>query len=115
MILEYKDGDGTVKRVRLKQIAHSKPITIGRGAEASVVLNDSTCSRVHTAIRYWDDVFVVRDMNSRNGTFVNGQQVEIAILHPGDVVKIGAIELTALSDVGSRSDVTEIIRFKENE
>jgi Nif-specific regulatory protein len=106
MILRYKAPDGSAKTIRLKTFSHSKPVTIGRSEEADVMIDDPNCSRVHVAIRYWDDLFVIRDMNSRNGTLVNGQKIIVAPLNPGDIIRIGNTDLEALAEEGSRSDVT---------
>jgi len=105
MLLTYKRSDGSEARIRLKTISHAAPITIGRDKSASIVLDDAECSRIHMAIRYWDDIFVLRDMNSSNGTFLNGKKIEVAQLNPGDVIKIGNTELTVSAEQAS-SDVT---------
>jgi pSer/pThr/pTyr-binding forkhead associated (FHA) protein len=109
MLLTGKKPDGSPLTLRLKTLAITKAITIGRGTEADVTIDDPQCSRVHSAIRYWDDIFVVRDMNSRNGTFVNGQKIEVAKLGPGDVLKIGNTELRAIAE-GTSGDVTMVSR-----
>ena len=114
MLLLYKKSDGSDARVRLKPISHTPPITIGRGNNADIVLEDPECSRVHTAIRYWDDIFVIRDMGSSNGTMVNGKKIEVAQLNPGDVVKIGNTEITAVAEQAA-SDVTARLQFHEDE
>ena len=105
MLLKYDRSDGSEARVRLKTISYGKPITIGRDKEASIVLDNPECSRIHTAIRYWDDIFVVRDMGSSNGTHLNGKKIEVAKLSPGDTIKIGNTELKAEAEL-DRSDVT---------
>ena len=110
MLLKYKKKDGSVAQLRLKTISHSKPVTIGRDQTASISLEDGECSRIHCAIRYWDDMFVIRDMNSRNGTFVNGQQIEVARLNPDDVIRVGATVIKAEAEEGQRSDVTQVER-----
>jgi pSer/pThr/pTyr-binding forkhead associated (FHA) protein len=106
MILSYKDEKGAPKQVRLKTLMPSKPITIGRGEEADIVLNDPMSSRIHAAIRYWDDIFVVRDMGSSNGTLLNGKKIEVAKLVPGDVLKVGNTEFKATAEEASAKDVT---------
>jgi pSer/pThr/pTyr-binding forkhead associated (FHA) protein len=40
----------------------------------------------------------VRDLESTNGTYVNGNRVERALLSPGDRVQVGRVELVALKD-----------------
>ena len=105
MLLQGKRPDGSDLTVRLKSIGVAKPVTLGRGDDADVTLDDAGASRIHAAIRYWDDIFVIRDMNSRNGTLLNGNQIDVAKLNPGDVIRIGDTELTAFSE-GMPTDVT---------
>ena len=106
MLLTYQGADGAVKTVRLKTIPHAKSITIGRGKEADICLEDTKASRINTAIRYWDDIFVVRDMKSHNGTYLNGQKIEVAKLSGNDVLKVGDTEIHISTEEGSSSDVT---------
>lgn len=106
MIMSYQDASGAPKMIRLKTISHAKPITLGRSEEADVTLDDSGCSRIHAAIRYWEDIFIIRDMNSSNGTLLNGEKIDVAKLSPGDVVKIGDTEFSFAHEQGSQSDVT---------
>jgi len=89
MMLVCKQPDGKETKIRLKPLSHAPAVTIGRGKEATICLEDPKCSRVHCAIRYWDDIFVIRDMGSSNGTLVNGTKIEVAKLSPGDKVEIG--------------------------
>jgi pSer/pThr/pTyr-binding forkhead associated (FHA) protein len=109
MLLVYKKADGTEARVRLKTISRAAPITIGRDQSADIAIEDPQASRVNCAIRYWDDIFVIRDMASSNGTYLNGQKIEVTKLNPGDVIKIGGTEIRVQSDA-TRSDVTAVIK-----
>ena len=72
-----------------------KVVTIGRNAENDVVVNDKNVSRVHLQILQNDNGgFSVIDLNSANGTFVNGQRIQKeAALQRGDVVQIGNTHL----------------------
>ncbi|MCK5849389.1 MAG: FHA domain-containing protein [Kiritimatiellae bacterium] len=106
MMISYKTKDGTDKKIRLKTIAHVKPITIGRSGDADITLDDTNCSRIHAAIRYWDDIFIIRDMGSSNGTLVNGKKIEVAKINPGDIAKVGATEFSFSQEEDSASDVT---------
>ena len=108
MLLTYKKADNTESKIRLKPLSHLPPITMGRDKAASIVLDDTECSRVHCAIRYWDDCFVIRDMNSSNGTFLNGKKIDVAKLSPGDIVKIGNTELTASAE--AHADATVMVK-----
>ena len=68
-----------------------KPITIGRSPDADVVILDEKASRIHCGIRLWDGDFYVKDLKSRNGTYVNGERVELAKLRVGDRLQVGSI------------------------
>lgn len=105
MLLVIKKKDGTENRVRIREIPRAHTVTIGRGKDATIPIEDPKSSRINTAILYWDDIFVIRDVDSSNGTYVNGQKVEVAKLAPGDVIKIGDTEILTESEATS-SDAT---------
>ena len=73
--------------------------TIGRATGADFIVKAPLVSRVHcrlTALPGGD--LEVRDLDSTNGTFVNGQRVENARLESGDRIRVGRVELLALRD-----------------
>ena len=73
--------------------------TIGRATGADFIIDAALVSRVHcrlTALA--DGGLEIRDLESTNGTFVNGQRIETARLSPGDRVQVGRVELVALKD-----------------
>jgi len=63
--------------------------TIGRDTSNSIQLANSTASRNHARIRYWQGSWIVEDSRSVNGIIINGERVEKATLQPGDSFKIG--------------------------
>jgi|GEM_PF-2384963 len=65
------------------------PITMGRGANNTIVLADPKASRQHCIIEETEKGVVARDLGSRNGTTVNGQRIEVAVLKEGDIIGIG--------------------------
>jgi pSer/pThr/pTyr-binding forkhead associated (FHA) protein len=68
--------------------------TIGRGTTADVVIPDRAVSRVHASVRVDGQTVVVEDLDSSNGTLVNGEPIVAARrLAPGDVVTVGSTEL----------------------
>jgi Nif-specific regulatory protein len=67
---------------------------LGRDSDCAVVLTDPLCSRVHAILQFIDHQWVVRDAESRNGTYVNGQRTDNAVLADGHTVKIGSTEFT---------------------
>jgi len=66
-----------------------QPTSIGRSAKNLVVIDDHLASRFHCVVERGDSGFQVRDLQSRNGTKVNGQFIDLAILKPGDAIQIG--------------------------
>ncbi|HVX10206.1 MAG TPA: sigma 54-interacting transcriptional regulator [Pirellulales bacterium] len=71
---------------------HTKKTRIGRGAECTLMLTDALCSRVHAIISCENGAWWVRDAQSRNGTFVNGQKVDEAALDDNHRIRVGATE-----------------------
>jgi FHA domain/Double zinc ribbon len=71
--------------------------TAGRATEADIFLDDVTVSRRHANIHRDGDVFLIRDVGSLNGTYVNGERVDEAKLHSGDEIQVGKFHLVFLS------------------
>lgn len=69
-------------------------LTIGRGRENQIVLDDLLVSRRHTQLLPGPRGFEVRDLGSRNGTYVNGQRVSVAPLGEGDLLAVGHSRFT---------------------
>jgi len=68
-------------------------IIIGRDPEAQLFLGDITVSREHAAILREGAEVSVRDLGSLNGTYLNGNIVEEALLKCGDILQIGTFQL----------------------
>lgn len=66
--------------------------TMGRAARADFIVDAALVSRLHCRFTLDGDRLGVEDLNSTNGTWVNGQKVEKAPLLPGDLVKVGRVE-----------------------
>ncbi|GAB3309998.1 DUF3662 domain-containing protein [Epidermidibacterium keratini] len=63
--------------------------TIGRGSTATVRVTDNGISREHAQINVRGPIAVIRDLNSTNGTLVNGRRVSEMTLRHGDVIRLG--------------------------
>jgi pSer/pThr/pTyr-binding forkhead associated (FHA) protein len=73
--------------------------TIGRATGADFIVDAALVSRVHCRLTAGaDGSLEVRDLESTNGTFVNGERVETVRLVPGDKLRVGRVELLALRD-----------------
>ncbi|MFG3257283.1 FHA domain-containing protein [Streptomyces sp. NPDC048172] len=67
----------------------AKPLTFGRKAANSVVIREESISRFHAEVRREGHGFVLYDLGSSNGTFVNGERTTSRVLQPGDLITIG--------------------------
>ncbi len=67
-------------------------VTIGRGPENTVAIDDSYTSHRHARIEQKSFGFVLRDLQSRNGTYVNGVAIMEAVLNDQDCIRIGKSE-----------------------
>lgn len=68
--------------------------TAGRHPNADIFLDDVTVSRKHAEFIASDGGFVVRDVGSLNGTYVNRERIDSAVLRSGDEVQVGKFRLT---------------------
>jgi len=81
--------------------------TLGRSRNAAVRLGDSRVSRLHCKIR-WDGTNAwLTDLESANGTFVNGQRVPSAELAHGDVLRLGDSKVTFISVAQEEADIEQ--------
>ena len=65
------------------------PVTIGREDGNSIQLNDERISRFHVKIQEDQEKLVLTDLESTNGTRVNGEDTQLRILRYGDVISVG--------------------------
>jgi hypothetical protein len=68
-------------------------INIGRRLDNQLVIDDPRVSRNHAQLRAIKGRFVVFDLNSTGGTFVNGQRASQTVLYPGDVISLAGVAL----------------------
>jgi pSer/pThr/pTyr-binding forkhead associated (FHA) protein len=66
---------------------------VGRRADSDLVLNDDTVSGQHAELIAGEGSLLVRDLQSENGTFIDGERVRQGRVRPGDVVRVGDTEL----------------------
>ena len=90
--LTITDEDGSQRTVNLSE----RDLRIGRAPDNDLVLGDSTkgVSRMHAELRFEGGRYVIIDLNSQNGTWVNGERVQRAEIPPGAEISIGAFRLT---------------------
>lgn len=77
----------------------ARRLTIGRDQKNSITLEDSLSSREHAVIQKIRDDFYIQDLNSTNGTLVNGKRIptgNYVRLNAADTILIGRTELSVL-------------------
>lgn len=90
MLLRYNLPNGEEQKIRIEK----QKITIGRGLDVDLTINDRLSSRLHCAIECKGRTWHIHDLNSRNGTYLNGERVKSAPLTAGDRIGIGETILT---------------------
>ena len=88
-LLVVQRGPGAGNRFLLDQDV----VTAGRHPESEIFLDDITVSRRHVEFRRTADGFTVSDVGSLNGTYVNRDRIDEAVLTNGDEVQIGKFRL----------------------
>ena len=73
-------------------------INIGRRLENDLVIDDPRVSRNHAQLRAVEGNYVLFDLNSTGGTFVNGSRVTETIIYPNDSISLGGVILTYYQD-----------------
>jgi hypothetical protein len=84
-----------------------RDVSIGRGAENDVVVNDSAMSRLHCRILVSRDQVIVTDQRSANGTIVNGRKIDRATIASGATIKLGGslFRFVEMGDVIKSSEI----------
>jgi uncharacterized protein YkwD/pSer/pThr/pTyr-binding forkhead associated (FHA) protein len=82
--ISAKDG---VKVIEFKD----EKITLGRSSDNTIKVEDKNLSRNHAVIESTEEGYRIRDLESRNGTFLNTNRIQTAVLVKGDVIKLGDV------------------------
>jgi len=87
LVLVNTDAAGTSYPLR------SSEVKIGKSPENDVVIDHPTVSRTHLVVVRQRDRFLVRDLDSTNGTFIDGAQIKEGYLRPGVLLEVGDVQL----------------------
>jgi pSer/pThr/pTyr-binding forkhead associated (FHA) protein len=94
-------------RAGVRQMAINRLLTIGRGQNNDLVLNALFASRRHAWVWRQGDQFIVEDLGSMHGTYVNGQRITTPrFLNDNDVVMVGEARLTFVAERDSSAEKT---------
>ncbi len=99
---------------KVEEIALGDQNTVGRQPSSTVPLNDPRASGRHAYLLWDEGSWKLRDLNSSNGTFVNGVRVETAILQNGDQVQFGTSKLTFSTADLHEGVAAEQVSFNED-
>ncbi len=86
-------------------------ISIGRRIDNSLVINDPRVSRTHAEVRCFRGRYVVFDMDSSGGTYVNGKRVTHSIVYDGDVISLAGVQLIFRQSNLPRPDLKKTATF----
>jgi hypothetical protein len=80
-------------------VALERPaINIGRRKDNHIVIDDPRVSREHAQLRLRFDHYVIYDLDSKAGTYINDQRITEGILRPGDVISLAGVMLVYMED-----------------
>ncbi|MFC2053873.1 FhaA domain-containing protein [Chloroflexota bacterium] len=87
----------------------SQPVVnIGRRTDNQLVINEGKVSRVHAQLRVIKGHYVIFDLDSSGGTFVNGARIHQSTLSPGDVITLGGVPVVFGQESPSQSTTQDI-------
>ncbi len=85
--------------------------SIGRKIDNVLVLNDPRVSRLHAEVRCFRGRYVVFDMGSSGGTYVNGHRVSHSVVYDGDVISLAGVQLVFRQKNLPRPDLNKTAMF----
>ena len=88
-------------------------VNIGRRMENELTIDDPRVSRNHAQLRVVNGRYVIFDLNSTGGTYVNSQRTQQSVLYPGDVISLAGVPLIFGQDnPPRRADLRETAPFQ---
>ncbi|MGI9605643.1 MAG: FHA domain-containing protein [Acidimicrobiales bacterium] len=97
-ILVVEDGPKAGSRYALDAAV----ISAGRHPESDIFLDDVTVSRRHVEISHEGSTYTARDVGSLNGTYINKERIDDAVLVDGDELQIGRFKLVFFHGTGTQ-------------
>lgn len=115
-ILVFEDdradgGRSCTRSLNIHDLYDGRTRLIGRSPDCDIQVDEAIVSGHHTRLEYENGCIQVIDLNSKNGTFVNGEAVSRKALNSGDRIRIGASEFVLQEDVIETSARKNAIRL----
>jgi pSer/pThr/pTyr-binding forkhead associated (FHA) protein len=86
-------------------------VKIGRRLDNHIILQDPRVSRSHAEIKLINDRFVIFDLNSTGGTYVNGRRSTQSVLYPGDVISLAGVIFIYSQEMPARPGDVKVIEL----
>src|SRR5215204_4694433 len=92
---------------------NEETLLIGRETGANLCIADASVSRRHSKIEKKDEGFVITDLESLNGTFINDVPVRTRLLEHGDIVRISDSQFVFLTHEGEATSKSSDVKLDE--
>lgn len=101
----------SIDGVVIKEVQLTKErTTLGRRPYNDVVIDNLAVSGEHAAVQMVGGEVTLEDLNSTNGTYVNGKAIKKQVLHNGDTIEIGKYKIKFISELAPAYDKTMVFR-----
>lgn len=88
-----RPGSRGARELEVRVRPGAAKVTVGRASQCDVVVGESSVSRFHAELRHAAGRWFVHDLDSENGTWLNGRRVREAPVMRGDVLRLGGLRL----------------------
>ncbi|HBE45172.1 MAG TPA: hypothetical protein DDW17_06930 [Deltaproteobacteria bacterium] len=106
ILLKFKDA--VIKEMKIEKDIYK----IGRKTENDIVIDNMAVSGFHAQLIKSNDTVYVEDLNSTNGTFVNGKKISKHVLNHGDVILIGSHTIEFMADIKKEVEPTQAYKTR---
>ena len=106
----FPETGGPAERIPIWKL----PFIIGRSEEADLTVYSGKISKEHARLEVTDGRYAIRDLDSTNGTFVNGKKVSSAFLEDADIIHLAHVEFCFRhAGASPQTEVSEVDRLVE--
>lgn len=95
-------------------LSQIEPLIIGRESSDGVSLHDASISRKHCKIDFQDDNFIITDLGSSNGTYLNKKKISNAVLKNSDKIKVGGFLFEVILEEEKEEIKRSVSSFKNS-